>query len=382
MSDEELGFRLRFVGRRFDGARLPVGVLPDIEAFRDLIVAFAKSNWLEAHESRQRVPRGFDAQLSLDLVVIDEGSAVPVLKLSGADPQGFLPGMFEARYAVLETAYQRMSNVLDDAENDSEYRPVLTRDQISALNRFGAGLRDHEKVEFLGTKGRSGEVVSLDSYRRKNLITRLRETYEKRYEGDGYLNGVFADGKIIVRVPEYGDIPLDVGDRALDEFDGYLLNDVSIDMTLELDAQDKVRGVKDIHSVDMYEPLSERARNAIDRSMFRLAELAEFEPGWLDGQGEKIAESAVAQAKYLVKGGTDWFASAGIFPTLSGGIQIEVEHDSVDLTILIDNNGGVSGFIIDDSDASDEIVDLNDLASVVNAIRQYADSNEEQDFAG
>lgn len=379
MSDGEEGLRLRFVGRRFEGARLPVGILPDIEAFRDLIVAFAKSSWLDSNKDRQRVPKGFDAQLNLDLVVIEDGSAVPVLKPSRHSAQDILPGLSSG---LLMGAYEAMSAVLDEAANDHTYRPVLTRDQISALNRFGAGLRDDERVELLGTQGKTGQVISFDSFRRKSLITRLRETYEKRYEGDGYLSAVFADGKVLVTIPQYGDVTLDVGDRALDEFDGHLLVDVSLDITLELDAHDRVRGVKDLHSVDMQETPSPVANDAVARALKRLEEIKCFEAGWLDGEGEAITSVAISEAAQILKDGAEWFASAGIFPTLSGGIQIEVEKELVDLTITIEANGFVSGFLMLNAEDSDDVVDLDNAEDIMDAIRRYAANEKESVFAG
>lgn len=59
MADEEKSFRLRYVGSRFDNARLPVDVLSDLPAFRDLLAAFAKDEWLSLNSDRQRVPKGF-----------------------------------------------------------------------------------------------------------------------------------------------------------------------------------------------------------------------------------------------------------------------------------------------------------------------------------
>lgn len=58
MSEQQGDLRLRFSGRRFHGKRLHVSVLSDIEAFRDLLAAFAKAEWLASHEGRRRVPRG------------------------------------------------------------------------------------------------------------------------------------------------------------------------------------------------------------------------------------------------------------------------------------------------------------------------------------
>ena len=51
----ERSFRLRYVGARFEGKRLPVEVLSDLAAFRDLVVAFAKDEWRKLNPARTRL---------------------------------------------------------------------------------------------------------------------------------------------------------------------------------------------------------------------------------------------------------------------------------------------------------------------------------------
>ena len=73
-------FELRYVGTRFEGGHLPLDVLPDLFAFRDLIIARAKEQWLKEHPSRLRLPRGFNHSLLFDLVGITDESAGPQIK--------------------------------------------------------------------------------------------------------------------------------------------------------------------------------------------------------------------------------------------------------------------------------------------------------------
>jgi hypothetical protein len=93
MTDET--FKLRYVGQRFHDARLPVDVLSDLPAFRDLLVAFAKDRWRALNSDRRRVPKGFDKSLSFDLVGIEEGSAVPALNWNRGSAQDLLPGFVD-----------------------------------------------------------------------------------------------------------------------------------------------------------------------------------------------------------------------------------------------------------------------------------------------
>lgn len=371
LEGDEPGFRVRFVGRRFQGARLPVSVLSDIEAFRDLLVAFAKSEWKERNRDRQRVPKGFDENLQLDLVTIEDGSAVPVLQFSQDAEDDRLPGFKDGREELLLDSYDRIVNLVSTVENNPEFRPTLTRDQIGAFKRFGSGLRRDERIDFIGRRAEGDTVISLDAHRRKILMNRIRETYETRYTGMGYLTAISADGKITLNTPDLGAITVDVGDRAVDEFDGSLLSDVTVDLTLELDAHDRVQHVREVHSVDLHEKLSIEEKEIVDRAFDRLGELSGLQPGWLDGTGARVSELAARQAKFLIQSRPLWFASAGIFPTPDGGIQIETQKSIADVTINISSEGSFSGFaLFEDAESSDE--EYDSLDAVMAAIEKYA----------
>ncbi|MEF9605834.1 hypothetical protein O4J55_27310, partial [Paracoccus sp. PXZ] len=220
-------------------------------------------------------------------MTIEEGSAVPVLAPSFGDVQGVLPGLTSGPMALLRNAYHEVSEIFHKAANDREYKPVLRRDQISALNRFGAGLRKDERIDLVGVQRQDGNVVSITSEIRRDLITRIRETYEKRYDGTGILTTVSADGWIEVTIEDYGLVRLDVGDRAFEEFNGFLLNEVNVEVTLELDADDRVRSVIDTHIVELTEPISEADRAILQRAKLRFAEISRMEAGWMDGDGER-----------------------------------------------------------------------------------------------
>lgn len=371
IEDGESGFRVRFVGRRFQGARLPVSILPDIEAFRDLLVAFAKSEWKERNKDRQRVPKGFDENLQLDLVTIEDGSAVPVLQFAQDTGDDRLPGFTDGREDLLLDSYARIVDLVSTVENNSDFRPVLTRDQIGAFKRFGSGLRKDERIDFVGAKTREEKIVSLDAHRRKILMNRIRETYETRYTGMGYLTGVSADGKITINTQDLGAIIVDVGDRAVDEFDGSLLSDVTIDLTIELDASDRVQHVREVHSVDLHEKLSPEEKEIVDRAFERLGELLSIQPGWLDGAGARVSETAAKHAKFLIQSRPNWFASSGIFPTPDGGIQIESQKNMADMTINISSDGSFSGFAVSGAaDIFDE--EFESLDAVMQAIDKFA----------
>ena len=357
MTDHADHLRLRFVGRRFHGTRLPVGVLPDIEAFRDLLVAFAKVEWLSANTGRQRVPRGFEDHIQIDLIGLEAGSAVPVLSPRVNDVEGMYAIIEETSFQILAKAYGKVSQLFDRAITEPDYKPVLRRDQMNALNRFGAGLRHDETIEFLGSTSASGGSVSISSQSRKDLITRIRETYERKHEGAGILEAVSLEGWIQVKTAEYGVIRLDVAERSREEFDGYLGSDMGLDVTLELDADDRVRSVIGIHSVELMDAYSHEESGVDTVIVDRIAFLADLRQGWLEGEGEPISGEAISALRDLVAYHREWFSGSGIFPTPEGGIQIETIRSAQEYVFVIEPDGELSGYICQVDDG-DEILEL------------------------
>ncbi|UEM08307.1 hypothetical protein J4G43_026205 [Bradyrhizobium barranii subsp. barranii] len=345
-------FKLRYVGTRFNGARLPVDVLTDLPAFRDLLVAFAKDEWRDLNAGRKRVPKGFDKSISFDLVGIDDGSAVPLLNWSRNAAQENLPGFEDELQDIVGGSYLDVVQLIDGAGHE-QFPKSLSSEHIRALNRLGSGLREHEKIEFLGSSGQDGKVVYLDSYRRKALITRVRETYHARFEGVGILRGSFADevmGRVVLATPEHGEITIPLeSDRVKEEFDGNIDSEVQFDLQIEMDNADRLRGVVGVFDLELIDVESGadllRCRN-------RLAELRALSDGWHDGVGRRIADDAVELANRFLGKRPTLSKRYHIYPTEEGGILIEFEANSWDISVEFLPGGGMElyGVQIDGAD--------------------------------
>ncbi|MCK0510026.1 hypothetical protein [Aromatoleum buckelii] len=275
MTDDATIFKLRYVGLRFDGARLPVDVLSDLPAFRDLLAAFAKDEWRALNADRQRVPKGFDKSLSFDLVSIEEGSAVPSLDWNRGTAQTYLPGFADELYDVVKASFRDVVDLIDGAGND-RFPKSLSSEHVRALNKLGSGLRESERIEFLGTAGADGNVIYLDTYRRKKLITRVRETYQARFEGTGTLLGAVvnadaAGGYIEVLTIEHGNIRIQLdAERVVNEFDGNINAVVQFDLQIELDNADRFRSVIEAFDVAL---IDQGIGEELERCRSRLFEI-------------------------------------------------------------------------------------------------------------
>lgn len=340
--------RLRYVGKRFNGARLPLDVLADLPAFRDLLVAFAKQEWRTVNSGRRRVPRGFDKGLTFDLADIEDGSAIPTLRWDRESAQTYLPGFADELEGIVESSLSNIVNLFDDAAN-FKYPKVLSSEHVRALNKFGASLRDDERIEFIGRHGKKGEVVYLNSLRRKNLITKVRETYESRFEGTGTLVGVFAHEQsqscIEISTVIHGviRIPLD-RESVITEFDGNISSPIQFDLKIELDNNDVYRSIVEVHDVAL---IDERISADLERCKHRIAEIQALPDGWDDKAGKSTNALAVNSVRRFLIRRPHFCADYKIFPTSTGGILLEFEVNKWDLSVEFLADGFVEIFGIE-----------------------------------
>lgn len=333
MADDSKTLTLKYVGERFAGGILPVGVLSDLPAFRDLLVAFAKEEWKSLNPGRKRVPKGFDDSLALSLTSIEEGSALPQLKWEEPDPQSELPGMTTEIGSILETAHQRVIELIGGGQVDN-----LSSEKIRALNRFGAGLQPDEKIEIQSRRDRTNIVV-LDTYRRKQLITGARDTYQTQFSGIGTLFGTNLDGSIRVDTQRYGTIDLPIEQEQIkEEFDGNLSESVQFDIIVELDHNDVFRRVVSVHDVGLIE-----AREADDIAVFneRISSLMDT-PSKKD-RLQKAARNALS----LLDNRSALRKIIKLYPLPESGFQFEFEIHGWDYTVEFHEDGSLEFYGIE-----------------------------------
>lgn len=261
---------------------------------------------------------------------------------------------------LVARAFARVAKIYDDAGRDV-FPQALPQDAIRALSKFGANIQDGERIEFQGQFGREGDVVSLDSYRRKNLLTRVRKTYTKEFEGVGSLTGIDATHNVIqVQTDQYGELRLSLEGVALpvEQFDGNLYSLVEFSISIALDAHDEFMAVEEVHSVDLVRPYDE----ALTRCVTRLQELSKIEKGWLgDGQGEQLVHMAAMRATRLI------FMRAGlanlfrIFLTEDGGVSLEFDKDGWSFAVEIMPDGSIE---IDGSSEDGEVFEVQSFDEI------------------
>jgi hypothetical protein len=345
MADDKT-FKLRYVGARYTGARMPVNVLSDLPAFRDLLVSFAKDEWKARHPDRQRVPKGFDASLTLDLTQIEEGSARPNLVWSPDVAQETLPGFEDELAEIVEASYSDIIELFEGVAAGLEI-PLLSPEKLRALDKFGAGLRVDEQIELTPRAGEN--VVFLDVERRKRLITSVRDTYSIRMTGVGTLASNSVYGHVIIRT-ERGDISIPVDPQEIiDDFDGSLDQSVQYDILVEVDRGENIRKVLDVFDVAVVDASIEAG---MIRCHERFAEISRLQKGWLDGSGLSVNDVALKTAQQFVNSRVVLAAAMKVYPNEAGGVLIELEAGGWDMSLEFDADGSIEmyGIQIDGDD--------------------------------
>lgn len=344
--------RPRLTGERFDGHTIPLEVLKDWAAFEDLIVETAKWLYKSENPARERLPRNFARDVSLTLSAVEDGSAVPVLKMEYEEDLagGVHTDWFERARENVVGAIGRA------AANDSSFEELLPPNFAQYFDRFGRSLRDGEAFQFQA--GGTAYNVSYTREVRKSIVVAKTGEYKTEELIRGCLSGVDAKAKTFeldalggakvtaTYVPEVG-LAVIESLKTYDDGGRFLIAGTTV-------RDDADRLIK-IESVSRVEPL-----DALD-VVWRISELAELKDGWLDGEGTTLSRK-----------GLKWLSSTWdvmwtelplpyLYPTVSGGLEAEWVCDSEQASLSLDIDAKVGTWIssLDEFDTPDVIFDLS-----------------------
>lgn len=318
---------LIFRGKRFDGATMPLEALPELSAYRELVIAVAKALHQAEHPERQRLPKGFEAGFRLVLQRVEPGSAIPIIARvteppamallfsDAAEPDRFV----RARDLVEQTIAAGAKNAALPAE--------LSNDALARFNSFGRTLGEDESIVVAQPGTRDGAVY--DRAVRRRLVLRAQPTYEDAVDLVGEVRAadkdaegftlVTADGrKHSVRVPPHF-LPLAV--RSLDQaalvrVRGTGLYDAEGELV-------KVTSATDLSPAEEgEEPTRAGCPTPVEAQLESLQALA---PGWYDDSSPAYDAHGIAWLSKLLTGLLDAFALPRpyIYPTPEGLARAE-----------------------------------------------------------
>jgi len=323
-------FKLKYNGDRFEDHSIPVDCLPDLIAYQDLLLDFARDAWKEDHPNRQRLPNHFCKNVHFSLVEIGKGSAIPTLKChfpSGG--QTYLHPV-HPHLTALKKGEESLVSLFQEASKDN-YPAALSQNKITLLNRFGASLKDGESLVLDHSDSSAPTLITAEI--RRKLITRLSETYEKRISFSGKILGVHTKNGLDIESDDFGRMVIPVDhDEAKEIYGPNLEALVNLELTVTLDHQDKVKSVEEVHSLYLVDDISQQRHDEIDN-------LGNLPSNWLGDKSDPPSEQAMKSAHQFV----NYFDSLSelfyIYPIAEGGIQIEFDINEWDLSVEFDIKG-------------------------------------------
>lgn len=303
--------RPRLIGKRFNEHTLPLDLLKDFAVLGEMLVEVAKRRYLEDNPSRRRLPKGFINGLELHLVAMEPGSTVAVL----SSPSHTLFPFGEQDYLT------RAKNEVIDAVaavSDGEH-PQLEPELLRYFDRFGRSLRDDEAIEF---KSSQQKTITLTPTTRKRLIAASQAT--------SWTDEMILKGRIpmVDQSSLYFDLELNDGSKLKAPLtETHRKNILKYSVGYQEGVYVAIKGIvvcgpsKQLKQIESIEYINQL--DPLDIEM-RLDELAQLQPGWLNGKGFALDNTALS---LLAENFEEFFDSElplpYLYPTAEGGVQAE-----------------------------------------------------------
>ena len=323
----------RLVGKRFEDHAIPFEVLKDLATLEELVLETAKWQYFQKNQDRQRVPRGFTDNISLQLTEIRDGSAIPVIILTmliaGQQPL-FPPPDIE----YFQAAREHIVSAVAAAENQQSVTEYLPEHLLGYFDKLGRSLREGEALEFDPENPERPARLNKETRRRILLASeRVQELSE-----DIALRGsvpemdqekMSFEFQLIAGPRVKAPIDHQHQDAILKAFNGYRQGKkIMIQGIGRFNRAEKLQQLESVEHITM---LDDRDVGA------RLDEFRNLKNGWLDGKG--IAPE---------KDGLDWLfrqfetmypeelETPYLYPTPEGGVQAEWSINSQEITLEVD----------------------------------------------
>jgi hypothetical protein len=164
-------------------------VLPELLAYRKLVIETAKALWRRQNPDRERLPKGYEENISIKFYVLESGStAVPLERVYETD-ESQLP--FEANDEV-EMAVGIIEDTVSAAERDDSPPDRLPSEIVPLFEEFGKTLSIDEQIELLVNQAKS--PVRYSARTRERIGQWVEKTYEDTIDISGEVRLADLDG--------------------------------------------------------------------------------------------------------------------------------------------------------------------------------------------
>lgn len=284
----------RFAGGRFDAHAIPFDVLPDLAAYRILLVEVAKMLFKRRHNNRVRVPKGFEDSFQIGLMRVEGGhSAVAVGVRLPSRQQAQQGDLGFPSYEEFEEAKTYVDDLIRRVQSTGEVPENFPPELAGRFNPFGQSLLFDEYIE-LGYN--TPNPVRYDTFIRKRIVLSREKTYENGVNAVFTLNGGVANSGTIHVLDDMG-AAFDF--RPLSEFEfqkAYArpTQRVRLIGTGLYDRSERLRRLLDVSIV--YN--DDEPRQPFDE---RLDEIAQSEEGWYEPGNPPPTHAAVEAMRNFVR---------------------------------------------------------------------------------
>lgn len=346
-------------GVRFEGHAVPVTVLPELSAYREIVVQVARALFYQDNPERRRVPNNFEEGFELVLRDIGDGSAVAPLerrrrKVAAApEPpeQLSLPatGVTHAPEPdYFERARDLVSAMIEAMHAGTAPPPAFPAHVLRSFNKLGRSLRDDEAIEIL-SPGRTA-AATYDRTVRKKLVLLREKTYEDsvditgpvvQFDSQRQTFGLSMDGRTVT-----GSLDgLDAEQLRIVRTAAVHVEELRIRAsgTGAFDSSERVVRLVEITDLSFAEDEDLRVRLDVGP---RLAALAELQPGWLDGEGAALDPTALEWLLHrLTEAEEGGLPRPYLYPTFDGHVQAEWSFPGAEVSALFDFEGKLASCV-------------------------------------
>lgn len=181
---------LRFDGPRFEDHSLEIDVLPELIAYKKLLIETAKELWRKKNPGRERLPRGFEDSIAIKFFQLGDGStAIPLKREYEVPDGGTLPLGLEDEF---DEAAEAIEEGIDAAAQDRPLPDVLPRNVIPFFEALGKSLRPQESI-CARARRRNLEVRYTPTVRNR-LMQWVESIYEDFVDLTGEVRAANVDG--------------------------------------------------------------------------------------------------------------------------------------------------------------------------------------------
>lgn len=183
----------KFSGPRFEDHGLDIDVLPELIAYKKLLIETAKELWWRKHPDRERIQRNFEASLRLKFYKLVDGSVAVPLEREIEVEEGWLG--FERTPDELDQAVRVLEEAIDAASADAPLPADVPKNVIPLFDQLGRTLEADDKMEFEPPRAaRDRKKVVYTQQTRARMIERATGEYTDVITVSGEIRAADLDG--------------------------------------------------------------------------------------------------------------------------------------------------------------------------------------------